>query len=159
MEMLNYAGISIAAGLVVAGASTQPAAAAPAETYTDLQHNLVLAAEFHEDDSCGARASTETFINRTQLTRLTELADGSFHFVDFETGVVATDFVDPAIPDTIRRRTETFEVNLTPGQTFVVNSTLRDSDGTMTVSAHYHLTEVDGVPRVEREVSYVVGCP
>jgi hypothetical protein len=49
---------------------------------------------------------------------LTENEDGSFHFVDFETGFLFADYDDPAIPDETFRRTNSESVNLTPGGTF-----------------------------------------
>ncbi len=69
------------------------------------------------------------------------------------------DYADPAIADTTFRRTETFAVNLTPGGTYTVTNTLRQSDGTLTIRVLYHLTFVRGEPRVEREAVVVSGCP
>jgi hypothetical protein len=36
---------------------------------------------------------------------------------------------------------------------------MRQSDGTLTIRGRYHLTVVDGVPKVEREALFVDGCP
>jgi hypothetical protein len=154
------AAISAVVCLGLTGAGTAPASAAPAQTWTDVQHNVTLATEFFPDDICGPRASYETWTNKTQLTHLTVLPDGSgYHFIDFETSIIAVDYVDPTIPDTTFKWTETFGVHLTPGGTYTETTTLRQSDGTLTIRARYHLTVVDGEPKIEREASYVSGCP
>jgi hypothetical protein len=145
------------AGTALAGAA--PAQAAPAQTWTSVQHDVVLPTEFFPDDICGPRASYEDWTNTTQVEHLTVRPDGSFMFMDFETGYIDVDYVDPAIPDTRFKRTETFTINLTPGDTFVETSTMRQSDGELTIRVQYHLTLVNGVPVVSREVTIVSGCP
>jgi hypothetical protein len=75
------------------------AAAASPEVFTTVEHNVTLASEFFPDDICGPRAVTETVTNKVQVNHLTANADGGFHFVDFETGTLFSDYVDPAIPD------------------------------------------------------------
>jgi len=129
------------------------------EVWTTVQRNVTLASEYFPDDICGARAVTETVTNRTQVNHLTAHDDGSFHFVDFETGTLVADYEDPSIPDQTFRRTNTEAVNLTPGGTFTVTETLYQSDGTLTIKVTYHLTVVDGEPVVEKEVVMVRGCP
>ena len=62
--------------------------------------------------------SFEAWVNTVEANHLTARDDRSFHFVDFETGYIHVDYVDPAIPDVTQRRTETFTVNLTPGGTY-----------------------------------------
>jgi hypothetical protein len=96
------------------------------------------------------------------MNHLTARPDGSFVFKDFETGTVEVDYVDSPWPDETYQRTETFTVILTPGDTYVVSNTfrqsLRNSEFKFTIRFYYHLTVVDGVPTIEREVSYVRGC-
>jgi hypothetical protein len=148
--------------LAIAGtilASTAAPALARAQTWTTVEHNVTLASEFFDDDICGARASTETLTNRVQVNHLTANDDGSFHFVDFETGMLLVDFVDPAIPDATFRRTETFNINLTPGGVVTISETFRQFDSQLTIRSTFHLTLVDGVPIVERETLFVDGCP
>jgi hypothetical protein len=41
----------------------------------------------------------ETVSNKVQLNHVTANADGSLHVVDFETGTVGADYVDPATLD------------------------------------------------------------
>jgi hypothetical protein len=145
--------------LGLSAAVTAPAGAAPARTWTDVQHNVTLATEFFPDDICGERPSYETWTNKVQVNHLTERPDGSFTFVDFETSLIAVDYVDPNIRDTTFRWTETFTINLTRGGTYINTTTFRQSDGTLTLRARYHLTVVNGVPKIEREASFVDGCP
>jgi hypothetical protein len=134
-------------------------AAARPEVFTIVEHDVTLASESFPDDICGPRAVTETVTNKVQLTHLTANDDGSFHFVDFETGFVVADYVDPAIPDQTMRRTNTEVFNLTPGGTFTHTETLQQFDATLRIIFTFHLTVVDGEPKVEREVTMVRGCP
>jgi hypothetical protein len=137
-----------------------PAAVAAApNVFTIVERNVTHASEFFPDDACGARAVTETVTNKVQVTHLTEKADGSFHFVDFETGTVVADYVDPAIPDQTFRRTNTEVFNLTPGGTFTHTDVLPQFDATLRITFRAHLTLVGGEPKVEREVMIVRGCP
>jgi hypothetical protein len=129
------------------------------EVWTTVQHNVTLASEYFPDDICGARAVTETVTNRTQVNHLTAHDDGSFHFVDFETGTLVADYEDPSIPDQTFRRTNTEAFNLTPGGTFTATEALYQSDGTLTIKATYHLTVVNGEPVVEKDMTLVRGCP
>jgi hypothetical protein len=133
-------------------------AATPPETWTVVRHNVTTSQHF-PDDICGARAVTETLTNTTEVQHLTAHADGSFHFADFETGILVVDYDDPTIPDETRRRTETFEINLTPGGTFTQTTTFRDAGAVLQIRSTYHLTVVDGTPKVEHSVGFVRGCP
>jgi hypothetical protein len=136
-----------------------PGAAARPEVFTIVEHDVTLASESFPDDICGPRAVTETVTNEVQVTHLTANGDGSFHFVDFETGFLVADYVDPTIPDQTMRRTNTEVFNLTPGGTFTHTETLRQFDATLQIRSQVHLTVVDGEPKVEREVVMVRGCP
>jgi hypothetical protein len=147
---------SVALGL---GAIVPSAAAASPDVFTTVEHNVTHASEFFPDDACGARAVTETVTNKVQVNHLTANADGSFHVVDFETGTLVADYVDPAIPDQTFRRTNTEVFNLTPGGTFTRTETLQQFDATMRITFRAHLTVVGGEPKVEREVMIVRGCP
>lgn len=69
------------------------------------------------------------------------------------------DYVDPDIPDVTFKRTESFSVNLTPGGTYTEITAMRQSDGTLTIRYQYHLTVVDGEPKIEREAFIFDGCP
>jgi hypothetical protein len=139
-------------------------AAEPTETWTVVEHDVTLPPQFFPDEPnglCGpAPAVTETVTNKVQINHLTARPDGSFVFTDFETGFLHADYVDPAIPDETYRRTETFTVNVTPGDTIIVSNTFRQAHTTFkfTIRFYYHLTIVEGVPKIEREVSYVRGC-
>jgi hypothetical protein len=141
-----------------------PAAAAePPEVFTIVEHDVTLASEFfpgNPDDPCGPRDVTETVTNTVQVTHLTAQDDGSFHVVDFETGILFADYVDPAFQDQTFRRTNTEVFNLTPGGTFTHTETLQQFDATVRITFRSHLTVVDGEPKVEREVMIVRGgCP
>ena len=72
-----------------------------------MLHNTTPPVVFFPDDICGPRASFESWVNTVEVNHLTARDDGSFHFVDFETGYIHVDYVDAAIPDvtgTIRSR-------------------------------------------------------
>jgi hypothetical protein len=120
---------------------------------------VTLPTVFFPDDICGLRASFETATYKTMVTKFTADAQGGFHVVDFETGSIAVDYVDPALEDTTFRITNTFHHHLTPGGTETSTETLRQSDGELTIRYQFHLTVVDGEPRVVREVTSVRGCP
>ncbi len=159
--MRRRAGLTIAVMVLTAAAllvAAPVAGAAPPETWTVVLHNVTTTQHF-PDDICGARAVTETLTNTTEVQHLTANADGSFHFVDFETGILVVDYDDPAIPDETRRRTETFEINLTPGGTFTRTETFRDAGAVLQIRSTYHLTVVDDTPKVEHFVGFVRGCP
>lgn len=149
-----------AAALAASAVVSSPANSAPAETWTTVLHNTTRPVEFFPDDICGPRASYESWVNKVEVNHLTALADGSYHFVDFETGYISVDYVDPAIPDAIVRRTETFNVNLTPGGVYTETLTLRQRDtNDLIIRFSYQLIVVDGVPKVEREAFFLSGCP
>jgi hypothetical protein len=118
------------------------AGAAPPETWTIVRHNVTTTKHF-PDDICGLRAVTETLTNTTEVQHLTANDDGSFHFLDFETGILVVDYDDPTIPDETRRRTEALEVNLTPGGTYTETNTLRDAGAVLQIRSTYHLTVVE----------------
>jgi hypothetical protein len=143
---------------VVALAVPSAAGARPL-VFTAVEHDVTLASEFFPDDICGPRAVTETVTNTVQVNHLTENDDGSFHFVDFETGFLFADYVDPAIPDQTFRRTNTEAVNLTPGGTFTATETSQQFDSTMRITSKFHLTVVNGEPKVEKDVTIARGCP
>ena len=126
---------------------------------TVVEHDVTLASEFFPDDICGPRAVTETVTNTVQVNHLTENENGSFHFVDFETGFLFADYVDPSIPDQTMRRTNTEAVNLTPGGTFTTTETSQQFDSTLRITSKFHLTVVKGEPKVERDVTVARGCP
>jgi hypothetical protein len=69
------------------------------------------------------------------------------------------DYVDPSIPDQTMRRTDTEVFNLTPGGTFTATSTSQQFDSTLRITSKFHLTVVNGVPKVERDVTIARGCP
>jgi hypothetical protein len=117
--------------------------------FTTVEHNVTLGSEHFPDDACGPRAVTETVTNTVQVNHLTANADGSFHFVDFETGFLFADY-DPAIPDQTFRRTDTEVFNLTPGGTFTHTKTFQQFDATLRITFREHLTIVAGEPKVER---------
>jgi hypothetical protein len=134
-------------------------AAGPPEVFTTVEHDVTLASEFFPDDIYGPCAVTETATNTVQVNHLTANDDGSFHFIEFETGFVYSDFVDPSIPDTTLRRTNTEAFNLTPGGTFTATETIQVFDATLRIISAFHLTVADGEPKVERELTLVRGCP
>jgi hypothetical protein len=124
--------------------------------FTVVEHNVTLASE-HFDDCGGV---TETVTNTVQVNHLTENEDGSFHFVDFETGFLFADYEDPAIPDETFRRTNSESFNLTPGGTFTTTETTAQFSATTRIIDAFHLTIVDGEPKVEHQVFLVRGgCP
>jgi hypothetical protein len=128
--------------------------------FTVVEHNTPPVSEHFPDDICGARAVTETVTNTAQVNHLTENEDGSFHFVDFETGFLFADYDDPAIPDETFRRTNSESFNLTPGGTFTTTQTTQQFSATMRIIDAFHLTIVDGEPKVEHQVFLVRGgCP
>jgi hypothetical protein len=146
----------VAAGVLLAlpsGAGARPL------VDTVVEHNVTLASEHFPDDICGARAVTETVTNTVQVNHLTENEDGSFHFVDFETGFLFADYDDPAIPDETFRRTNSESFNLTPGGTFTTTDTTQQFSATLRIIDAFHLTEVNGEPKVEHQVFLVRGCP
>jgi hypothetical protein len=149
--------LAVAPGLLML--AVPAAAAEPPQVFTIVEHDVTLASESFPDDACGPRAVTETVTNKVQVTHLTANPDGSFHFVDFETGILFADYVDPAIPDQTFRRTNTEVFNLTPGGIFTHTETIQQFDATLRIIGRVHLTVVDGEPKVEREVGIVRGCP
>ena len=150
--------VTATGALVSTGAA---AVASPAETWRTVEHNVTYLNQRGTDDLCGFGELSEIHFNRLQMQHLTQKEDGSFHFTDFETGTTTIDFDDPQYADVVFRRTNTFHMNLTPGGTFTVNETLRESSANVTIVYRYHLTEVQGEPVVEREVeSFFAGpCP
>ena len=138
---------------------TSPAAAAAPEVWTTGEHNVTFSSEPLPDDICGPRAVTETVTNTVQVNHLTANGDGSFHFVDFETGTLVADYTDPTIPDQTFRRTDSENFNLVPGGKFIYTETFRQADATLQIRSTYHLIMVDGEPTVEHFVGFVRGCP
>ena len=151
--------VCVSAVAVLTLALTPSLAAASPEVWTTVEHDVTLASESFPDDICGPRAVTETVTNTVQTNHLTANADGSFHFVDVETGTLVADYVDPAIPDQTFRRTDTEVFNLTPGGTFTTTEAFRQADATLQIRSTYHLTLVSGEPKVEHFVGFVRGCP
>jgi hypothetical protein len=147
---------SLAVGLC---AFVPSVAAASPDVFTTVKHNTPPVSDHFPDDICGARAVTETVTNTVQVNHLTANEDGSFHFVDFETGFLFADYDDPAIPDETFRRTNSESVNLTPGGTFTTTETIQQFSATLRIIGAFHLTEVNGEPKVEHEVTLVRGCP
>jgi hypothetical protein len=151
---------SVSSVMLGALLTASPAVAATPEVWTTVEHNVTLASETFPDDICGPRAVTETVTNTVQVNHLTANGDGSFHFVDFETGMLVADYTDPAISDQTFRRTDTEVFNLTPGGTFIQTETFRQFDATLQIRSTYHLTVgANGEPRVEHFVGFVRGCP
>ena len=144
------AALALAAGPMPASAETS--------TSTVVIHGLTFS-EFFPDDICGPRASTVTFIVQTQVTHVTEHADGSFTFHDVGTGTYHVDFVDPALADQDSHQTESFLVTLTPGGTQVVSLAFDDFPTGLRIWQRFHLTVVDGNVVVERDILKVTGCP
>ena len=77
---------------------------------------------FFLDDICGPRASFESWVNTVEVNHLTARDDGSFHFVDFETGYVHVDYVVPAIPEVHRADRDLYR-EFDPGGTYIETST------------------------------------
>lgn len=156
MRRIRWGVIGAVATLAAAAPTT---AAARPDVWTTVEHNVTYTSPILPDDICGPRAVTETVTNTTQVNHLTANPDGSFHFVDFETGTLVADYVDPAIPDQTFRRTDTEVFNLLPGGTFIYTETFRQADATLQIRSTYHLMLVDGEPKVEHFVGFVRGCP
>jgi hypothetical protein len=153
------AGSILTLALGVVALAVPAAATARPLVFTVVEHDVTLASEFFPDDICGPRAVTETVTNTVQVNHLTENEDGSFHIVDFETGFLFADYVDPSIPDQTMRRTDTEVFNLTPGGTFTATETSQQFDSTLRITSKLHLTVVNGEPKVERDVTIARGCP
>ena len=149
----------VSALAVVALMLTPSGAVAKPELFTTVEHNVTTRSGILPDDICGPRAVTETLTSTVQVNHLTANGDGSFHFVDFETGTLVADYVDPTIPDQTFRRTDTENFNLLPDGRFIVTETFRQSDATLQIRSTYHLIMVDGEPRIEHFVGFVRGCP
>lgn len=130
-------------------------AASPAKTTRTVEHDVTLPTQIGEDERCGLGRIAETQFNRLQMNQLTELADGSFHFTDFETGTTTYEFLDADVDDIVVRRTNTFHMNLTMGGTVTMTENIRETDGNLTVIGRYHLTEVRGEPVVERSFEHL----
>jgi hypothetical protein len=146
------------ASTVLMIAPVQATAQAP-EVWTTVRHDVTFTQSFPED-ICGPRASTETWRVWTEVNNLTQLPDGSFAFTDFETGTILVDFDDPSIPDSSSQFTNTFQKNLTRGETLIVTETFHQFFAIdLRVSYRLHLTEVEGTPRVSKEIIKVTGCP
>ncbi len=144
-------------GALVAAAG--PATAAPATTWTTVQHDVVFE-ERYDEDLCGRGSHVERFHDTVEIVHLTESTDGTFHFVDFETGTLTVDFDDPDVQDEVFRRTNTFTLDLVRGGVVTASETFRQFDRTATITYRFHLTEIDGVPTVEREVAqFEYTCP
>ena len=135
------------------------AAPANAATTSTVVIQGVTFTEFFPDDLCGPRASYVTFTIDTEVVHTTELADGSFSFVDASTGTYHADYVDPALPDQDSRQVGAFHVTLTPGGTLVISYAFHDFPTGMRIWQRYHLTVVDGNPVIERDIMKFTGCP
>jgi hypothetical protein len=115
--------------------------------------------EFFPDDICGPRASYVTFTFRTEVTLITELADGSFTFQDMSTGTYHVDFLDPALADQDSQFAGPTHVTLAPSGTFVFSVAFHDFSTGLRIWQRLHLTVVDGRPVVDRDILKVTGCP
>ena len=141
---------------LVLAAVAAPASAAT--TSTVVIHGVTFT-DFFPDDICGPRANYVTFTIDTEVVHTTELADGSFSFVDAATATYHADFVDPARADQDSRQVGGFHITLTPGGTLVSSFAFHDFPTGIRIWQRYHLTVVDGNPVVERDILKVTGCP
>jgi hypothetical protein len=115
--------------------------------------------EFFPDDICGPRASNVTFTFKAQVTHFTQSPDGTFNFVDVETGTYHVDFVDPALAPQDSQQTEAFHVALTPGGVNVASLQFHDHPTGLRIWEHLVLTVVNGNVIVDRDITGVTGCP
>ena len=169
--MMNYAGISIAAGLILAGASTPPAAAASAETYPVLLAPLTVGSGaasaasatvrpiYHSDPlpavntlpECleeleGAQSGTETFVGQLVIN-----SDGSRHVrgtttlnytVTFPDGRYLTGVATEHITLNVTKSVTTSTVVVVEPRTiFNANG---ESAGTVMIHAVSHVTDQAG---------------
>jgi hypothetical protein len=151
-----YLLVGVLTAIVLAAAPMQ--ASAKPTTSTVVLHGVTFT-EFFPDDICGPPASTVAFTVRTDVTHLTERADGTFTFHHTDTGTYHVDFVDPALADQDSQFTESLLITLTPGGTEVVSLAFHDFPTGLRIWQRFHLTVVDGNPLVERDVLKVTGCP
>jgi len=133
-------------------------ASAGTATSTVVVHGLTFT-EFFPDDICGPRASTVSFTLRTEVIHVTEHTDGTFSFQDTNTGTYHVDFVDPALADQDSQFAESTHVTLTSGGTLVVSVAFHDFPTGIRIWQVLHLTVVDGIPIVDRDIQKVTGCP
>ena len=140
--------------LLVAG----PAAAAPVDTRTVVEHNTTETIRF-DDDVCGPRANTTTFTRKVVQSHITEGVDGSFNFHEVAVVTYVSDYDDADLPDLSGRLTEVNRFTRTPGGTFTGTVTFHDFFGDVRIHVKQHITEVRGRLVVEREVVKVSGCP
>jgi hypothetical protein len=152
-----YLLIAVLIALVVAAVPAP--ASASTTTSTVVIHGLTFT-EFFQDGLCGPEPQYVTFTFDTEVTHTTEHADGSFSFVDVNTGTYHVDFVDPALPDVDSRQVGAFHITLTPGGTQVVSLAFHDFPTGVMIWQRFHLTVVDGNPVVERFIEKVEpACP
>jgi hypothetical protein len=141
---------------LVLAAFSAPANAAT--TTTVVIHGLTFT-EFFPGDICGSRASFVTFTFDTEVTHLTEHADGSFTLEDALTGTYHVDFVDPALADQDSRQAGSTHATLTPGGMFVYSVAFHDFPTGLRIWQRIHLTVVNGNPVVDSDILKVTGCP
>jgi hypothetical protein len=135
-----------------------PASAARPETWTVVDHDVTFTEEF-PDDICGDRANTTTFTRKVEQVHLTAHRDGTFTYHDVAVVTYTSDYVDPSIPDVTGRLTEVNRFTFTRGEVFTATTTFHDFFGDVRIFVRFHLTDVGGTIRVEREVLDVSGCP
>jgi hypothetical protein len=138
--------------------SARPATAAQVEAWTEVHHDETFTATW-PDDICGLRANTTTYTRKVEQIHLTSLGDGTFSYHDVAAVTYVSDYVDPALPDLFGRLTEVNHFVFHPGQTILATTTYHDFYGEIRIFYRYHLTAINGVPVVEREVNDVTGCP
>jgi hypothetical protein len=155
-RLVAFLGVTAVTAAVVAATAV---AAAPT-VWTTVNRDVTTTQYFPpEPNDCGFGGATEIKHYTIEMNHLTQNADGSFHFVDFETGTVTIDWDDPSMPDQTAKLTNTFHANFTPGETFTASETYRQRDKVLTIREHITLVVVDGVPKVERERFFFSGCP
>ena len=150
----------VAVALTAAALCASAAEAAAPTVWTTVNRDVTYTQYFPpEPNDCGFGGATEIKNYKIEMNHLTQNADGSFHFVDFETGTVTIDWDDPSMPDQTAKLTNTLDVNFTSGETFTWNETYRQRDRVFTIRGYIRLIVVDGVPKVEKEAFFFSGCP
>lgn len=160
MHAKLVAALVVVALTAAALCATAAEAAAPT-VWTTVDRNVTVTQYFPPDpnDPCGFPGVTEIKHYTIAMEHLTQNADGSFHYIDFETGTVTLDWDDPTIPDVTLRLTNTFEVNVTPGEIITLSETYRQGGRTFRVREHLQIVVTKGTPRVERWTIYFSPCP
>jgi hypothetical protein len=134
-----------------------PAAAAPADSFTNVIHDVVSTTTFSAD-VCGPRANTTTVTIKTEQVHVTTRPNGGFQFHTVDVTSFVTDYLDPALPTLTGESTNVNNFNVTNGGTVVATSTFHSSFGDIRIFHRFHVTLVNGQPVVTREVSKVTGC-